>query len=624
MLVRLVAAFMAVYGLALLLHAAGGFARAELGAYDWLLRSRPPAQADRRILIVDETEEDLQRFGHPLPDAVFVRALEILLRHRAEVIGVDKYRDLPVPPGTEELEALLAARENIVWAMQFGGTAAARVLPPLALRGSARVGFSDIPDDQDGVVRRGLLYLDDGKAVARSLPLAVAGHYLANRGIRLANVPGGKDAIRIGPSVLEPFEADDGGYAGADAAGFQILLDYRGMPQPFARITLGKLLDGEFDTALVAGRIAMIGASAHSLRDFFHTPYSSERDGRITGVEMQAQLVSQLVRLGLGESRPLRTVPQNGERAAMLAFAALGFAAFRLGAPGAILLLLVGGASAFGIAWAAMLRDWWWPPVAPAGVLAAAAVVAVAMRMAAERAERAAIMALFARHVSREVAELLWQRRAELMQAGGLKPAELSATILFADIRGYTPIAQSLPPEKLAAWLNEFMDAMSRQVMRRGGIVRQFAGDAIMAAFGAPIARNDARLVAEDARNAVQCALDMIEALDGLDRDWRARGLPAVDLRIGIHTGKVIACSVGTAERLEYALLGDVVNIASRLQTLDSEGESGHRILIGEATFVHLGDAFDTVAMGPLPLKGRSETLGAYRVLRRRTEENTA
>lgn len=614
---RLGAAYVAVCAVAFLLHAAGAFSRAELAAYDWLLRSRPPAPADARILIVDETEADLQRLGHPLPDMVFVRAIETLLAGGAAVVGVDKFRDIPVPPGTAELEALLAAHKNVVWAMLIGEPGTLRVQPPRVLRGSARAGFSDIVDDEGGVVRRGLLHLDDGKAAASAFSVSIAAAYLAARGVSFANDPAAPEAIRVGPALLAPFEADDGGYAGADAAGFQLLLDYRGMPQRFARVTLGELLEGRAGAGAARGRIALIGSSAHSLKDFFHTPYSSGGAERIAGVELHAHLISQLLRLGLGESAPIRVVSQSGERAAMASFAALGLAAYLIPALGALALLAAGAAGAFALAWAAILQGWWLPPVAPAFALACGALAGVALREAAERAERATMMTLFARHVSPEVADVLWQQRAVLLAGGRLKTVELTATILFADIRGYTPVAQLLAPEQLAQWLNEYMDAMSRAVMRHGGVVRQFAGDAVLAAFGAPIPRQGEAAIAADARNAVQCALAMTEALQRLDRDWQARGLPQVGMRIGVHTGRVVACSVGTAQRLEYALIGDVVNVAARLQSVGGD-EERFRILIGEATFALAGAAFETVPRGPLELKGRSTPLTAYRVIARR------
>jgi adenylate cyclase len=480
------------------------------------------------------------------------------------------------------------------------------------------VGFSDIVDDEGGVVRRGLLQVDDGKRHWNSLSMSLALAYLAPRGAAPANDPQRSGALRLGKTRLVPLEPDDGGYSAMDAGGFQILLDYRGMPKPFARTTLGELLDGKVESHSVAGRIAIIGSSAESLRDFFPTPFDAllPAGQRTTGMELHAHLASQLVRLGLGESEPLGTLSGRVRWLSTLPFALLGLLAFRLGAAAGIAYLVAGAAASACLAYAAMLRGFWFPPVAPALAFALAAMAGLAARLAAERAERKTLMTLFARHVSPEVAQTLWRERAALLEKGRLKPLQMTATILFADIRGYTPLAEQLDSLGLAQWLGEFMDAMSRAVLRHHGMVRQFAGDALLAAFGAPFPRRTPEEIARDARNAVACALDMLDVLAQMESGWAARGLPATGLRIGIHTGPVVACSVGSSERLEYALVGDVVNIAARLQTYEDAQPETHRILMSDATAKLVAGACAAHPAGPLTFRGRSTAIEAHRVSR--------
>jgi len=612
---KLLAAFLLVLSAVLGLREYGALARAELTLYDWILRMRPATPVDARVLVVSETEADLQRFGHPLPDAVLARALRILLQEGAAVVGVDKYRDIPVPPGTEALDTLLGAEARIVWVMKFGAPGVTRVLPPAALRGSARVGFSDLLEDEGGVVRRGLLMLDDGRRHWNSLALAAAAAYLAPRGVRPSSDPGRTDAVRLGPARLLPLERDEGDYAELDAAGFQVLLDYRGMPGRFARVSLGDLLDGRLAPGSAKGRLVMLGASAHSLRDFFHTPFGAgDGDDRITGVEIHAHLASQVLRLALGESAPLVPLAGWPRSLGIAAFALLGLLAYRLRAGWALGYMAAGAAVALASGPLAMRYSVWLPPFAPTLAFVATAVLAVALRVSAERAERAMLMTLFARHVSDEVAQALWRGRATLLEGGRLRPLPMTATILFADAHGYTPLAQTLAPATLAGWLGEFMDAMSREVIRHHGVVWQFAGDAVMAAFGAPFPRRREPEIADDARNAVRCARGMVEALDRLGTGWKARGLPGVGLRVGVHTGPVVACSIGSARRLEYALVGDVVNVAARLQALEDDADAPRRILLSGATAALLPADPALQALGAVPLKGRSGSLQVFRV----------
>src|SRR5262245_57100847 len=155
----------------------------ELAAWDAGLRLRPVKAPDERLVFIDETEEDLQRFGHPLPDATLARVIERATALGARAVGMDKFRDIPVPPGSAALARALAKHHNVYWGYQFGGTGVRRILPPRALAGSTRIGFVDVTVDSGGVARRGLLYLDEGGPAVPSLALVLASAWLAPQGI---------------------------------------------------------------------------------------------------------------------------------------------------------------------------------------------------------------------------------------------------------------------------------------------------------------------------------------------------------------------------------------------------------------------------------------------------------
>jgi adenylate cyclase len=197
-------------------------------------------------------------------------------------------------------------------------------------------------------------------------------------------------------------------------------------------------------------------------------------------------------------------------------------------------------------------------------------------------------------------------------------------TALFTDLTGFTSVAESQAPEMLMDWLNQYMDAMAREVSRHGGVIRQYAGDAIVAIFGVPVARRDAAGIARDARNAVECALAMESALVALNRQWRAEGRPRSGMRIGIFTGPVVAGTLGSADRSEYVTVGDTMNTAYRLESYDKAFFAPDadarpcRTLIGETTLVHLDDEFETAPVGQLRLKGKEHTVGVFRLIGRR------
>jgi adenylate cyclase len=607
-----------VFAAVLALSAVGGLERAELAAYDLGLRARPQAPVDTRILIVDETEEDLERFGHPLSDEILAKIVERALDLEPRVLGVDKFRDIPVPPGSELLERA-GARGNVYWIYQFGGNGSRRIAPPRWIPRPSQAAFVDILVDPGGIVRRGLLYLDDGGPSQRSFSLQLALAYLARDGVAEKPDAVDKDLLRLGATTIRPFLPNEGGgYAGADASGYQMLLDYRGAPAPFARVTVGELLDGKVDPALARDRVVIVGSSAESLKDYFTTPLSQRGAEFTTGAQIHAHQVSQLLRLAKGESSPVRTLSRSQEAALLALFCALGLAAWLATRAKQLAGLALGGVALLAFAWYACAAAGVWLPVVPLTLgFVVTTSASAGLRALYETRERAALMSIFSRNVAPEVARELWERRDEVADGRRLRPKRLEATVLFADLHGYTPVAARLAPEETARWLNQFMEPMAEVIMAHRGVIRQFAGDAIMAVFGAPLPAETREDCERDARTAVACAREMCRRFAELNEGWRRAEMPTAGLRIGIYSGAMVGCTIGSRERLEYAVIGDAVNVAARLQTLSlpegDEGERG-RILIGEETRLLLPVHEPCERVGSFLLKGRSEPMSVYRV----------
>jgi adenylate cyclase len=179
--------------------------------------------------------------------------------------------------------------------------------------------------------------------------------------------------------------------------------------------------------------------------------------------------------------------------------------------------------------------------VAAAVGWAASATILTAYLTSQQRAERAELMQLFSRHVTKQVAEDVWRHRDDFMEGGRPKPERVTATILFVDIRGYTTVAEKMDPQELMEWIDAYLSVMAQTILDHGGLVDDYFGDGIMACFGVPIARHDAAGIQEDARNSVLCALDMAKALERINAEWAERGLPKIGMRVGICTGPLVA-----------------------------------------------------------------------------------
>ncbi|MCI0406998.1 MAG: adenylate/guanylate cyclase domain-containing protein [Acidobacteria bacterium] len=600
----------------------------ELTGYDWYIRLQPSDPApDSRIMLIAITERDIhEQGGWPLSDGALAQAVESLARYRPRAIGVDIYRDVPVPPGSRRLDAVLTRDRRVVVVTKFGEGLSDGVPPPAALKNTDQVGFNDILVDPGGTVRRGLLFLDDGATTAHSFALRLALLYLQAEGITPRPDPGDPGLLRLGRTTIRALEPNDGAYVGADARGYQFLLDFRGGRGSFPSVSLTTLVSGKMEPEAVRDKIVLIGVTAESVKDHFYTPYSRglQADQHIAGVAIHAHIVSQLLRIGLEGASPAATLAEWQEAIWILLWSAMGgFIGLSVRSPWRFSLAAGGGLLGLGLFdFAAFFAGWWLPLVPPAMTWLISAGGVTAYMAYQETAQRAVLMQLFSRHVSREVAETIWQQRDHFLDGRRPRSQRLVVTALFTDLTGFTTVAEKLPPEALMEWLNEYMDAMAQEVSTHGGVIRQYAGDSIVVIFGVPVPRRTDAEIGQDAVNAVNCALAMETTLFKLNRRWRAEDRPMTGMRIGIFTGAVVAGTLGS-ERSEYVVVGDTVNTASRLESFDKElfppdpEHSPCRILIGETTVCHLGDQFETERVGEVSLKGKEQRVGIYRVLGR-------
>ena len=610
----------------LVLRSAGRLESLELAAYDWYIRLGTHTPADPRILLVTITEGDIQTQGRwPLPDEVLARALTRLAASGPRVIGVDLYRDVPVPPGTADLEAVLARETRVIGVMKFRSATSAGVAPPPALKGTERIGFSDILVDPGGTVRRGLLFLDDGETTASSFALLLALTYLQREGVTLGPDPADPRAVKLGSTTIRALEGNEGGYVRADARGYQFLLDWRGGRAAFPSVSLTALLSGEVPRAAIENRIVLVGVTADSVKDQFYTPFSRGRraDQDMAGVAIHAQIVSQLLRIGLEGHAPTGSLTEWHEGFWIFLWSALGgLIGYNVRSPSGLPLAAGVALVALGVLdYFALVGGLWIPLVPPVIAMIASLAAETGYRSYREAGERADLMRLFSRQVSKEVAESLWQQRDQFLKDGRLRPQSMVITALFTDLTGFTTVSERLGAEGLMEWLNEYMDAMAQQVTAHGGVIRQYAGDSIVVVFGSPVPRTTDEEIAADAVRAVRCALAMDTTLRKLNERWQAEHRPLTGMRIGIFTGPVVSGSLGSAERSEYVVVGDTMNTASRLESSYKElfapdpVTAPCRILIGETTFQLVAGHFETEEVGEVSLKGKEHTVSVYRVL---------
>ncbi len=627
---------LSVFGAISSMQRAGWLKRWEIEVYDRMLVKRhDPVAPDPRITVIQITDPDIQKHNYPVRDSELARLLQIVLKAQPAAIGLDLYRDLPEPREGTEIHALeeVFRQADVLTTIYLPPDATGPGVPaaPSLKDFPDRTAFNSFPADttngqKEGCIRRAILAFDPtaDQPFRPSLAMSLAVRYLStlDNPVLASGLDWSPDGqtISLGRAVFHRFRPNDGGFVAANAFGFQTPLDYIG-PTEFQRYTLEEALNGKIPDDKLRGKIILIGTISDSIKDTCITPLNTDAPG----VELHAQAINQILRNVL-DGAPLTHFLQGWQKHAWpflwaLLGAASGLALLRW--PVAAPVALVGGAALLVlITWQAFQHLWWLPLVEPALNYGFAALGTVGLIHFWERRQRSELMHLFSRHVSEKVAKNIWQQRETFLEGKRPRPRELTATVLFTDFVGFSSASERIgDPAKLLDWLNEGMDHLAQCVEQHDGIINKYIGDAIMAIFGVPLPRTTEEEFAKDAVNSVRCALSMSATLEKLNARWKANGQEEIGMRIGAFTGPLVAGSMGSAERLEFTVIGDSVNTASRLESTGKEEippppGSNCRILIGESTYKLLGGRFEAEYVGEIHLKGKANTVGVYRVVR--------
>jgi len=550
-----------VAAIVLLVRGYGLLQPLEIQIYDALLVAWAGHQPSNRIVLVGGTEADVEHWDWPLRDGDLATLLERIARWKPRVIGVDLYRDHPEPPGTERLAAVLAQHKEIIWAFKLKDAARPGVLPPAVLRGTDRAVAADVVTDSGDIVRRGLLYADDGVDNFPGMGMGLALGYLAADNIRPAPAPG--DQLRLGKAVMAPLDDARGPYVQLDSAGYQILLDYRGGPDPFLVKSVGDIMHHDDAAELVRDRAVIVGVTSESVNDSFATPFSSgfHNAEPISGIALHAHVADQLLREAVDGAPALTGLPRGVEDLWIWVWAMAGAVLGMLVAstiPAALgtttgLLALAG--TVYGAFGAALLL-----PALPAAIawVGSAGMTNRVMHAASNRT-RTLLRKSFEQYLPPAViAEML---EADTLPKLGGERREIS--VLFTDVAGFTTLSENVEPEFLAIICNEYFEGVCQAIFEQGGMVNEFIGDAVLAFFGAPLAQPD------HADRAVSAALAIDAFACRFSTEQKARGIEFGHTRIGVHTGIAMLGNVGTRTRMKYSALGDMLNTGSRLEGLN-------------------------------------------------------
>jgi adenylate cyclase len=614
--------------LAVLPHLGGWLRPLEEVAIDLMMRAKGSRPADPRIVVCALDDKSLREFGRwpwrrnrvaelidrlkadgarvialdmvfsdpspSTPDYDLVaddRALVSSLSKAGNVVLGYFFRREPVAVNPQSLEGaayeIVAERAGGLPTLRRAGVEAN--LPVFALAADSQGFFSH--DRESGILRHYALALRYGSDYYPPLALRAAERFLGREGLALA--PGKGNLVEVTLA---------GRRIAADERG-RLWVNYRGPARTFRTIPAGDVLAGRTPAGTFRDRLVFVGVTETAVGDVQATPFGSE----ISGVEVHANVADNL----LNGRYVLDTGALAAVSLAVLAALALVVALLVLytrrhlaGALLAAFLLLLWPVLSY---LAFVTNGWHLQTVSPllAGVLSL--VLSLRVRIAAEEERAQRIRQTFEHYVSRPVVEEML-RHPERVKLGGERR---DMTVLFSDIRGFTSISETLDSEALVSLLNEFFTPMTRIVLDNGGTLDKYMGDAVMAFFGAPLAQPD------HAARACRASLAMRDELVVLNERWHREGrLPphlSMAIGIGLNSGDMSVGNVGSEAVFGYTVIGDNVNLGSRIEGLNKD--YGSQILVSETTARAAGDGFLFRELDWVRVKGKQQPVGIHELL---------
>jgi adenylate cyclase len=456
-------------------------------------------------------------------------------------------------------------------------------------------GFINIRPDPDGTLRHALLiarYRDQD--FFPSLDLQVVREYetIPDQDVAAFIAPNGLERIQLGRHLLGP--SRDG----------TALINYTGPYGTYQHCSMWDVMSGAVPAKTFYGKMVLVGATALGIGDIRNTPF----EGVYMGVEVHANIIDNVLHSG-EKGRSFLTRGFDDEMIDLgfiLVFGLFfGFLFSRVTPLYSTISMLV-TLVLFGwfVYFMFAERGRWLSFVIPAATLAANYAAITSFRMIFEEREKRKIRKTFSQYLSPGVIKLIEKDPRKYIRPGG-EMKEL--TVMFSDIRGFTTISEGLSPDELVQLLNEYLGEMTDIVFASNGTLDKYIGDAIMAFWGSPYPQDD------HAFRGCSCALRMIQRLDALNAKWKSEGRKPISIGIGLNAGPVNVGNMGSAKRLSWTVMGDNVNLASRLEGINKEYHT--QIVINETTYRQVANQFVCRDLDKIRVKGKNLPVNIYELL---------
>jgi adenylate cyclase len=609
----------------------GGFFKAlEYKSLDVMFKWRGAVLPNPNLIIVKIDERELIDFGYPIPHNITAQAIYYMTEAGAKAIGIDLFLNKQSEEALNKLLVYSTEHSNVYLAVgpyrpsgisdeevdfyvdslvhykvskwgvpiqpQMKGyfhrsvTFAGKSFDELVDACSGIGHVAILPDPFDGVQRRVPLFVEYAGRIYPSLGAVLAFEYL---GIDYKNVKITKKRNEI------VFSFD--GLQIPTSLKSELFVNYAGPDTIFRQVSLYKVIeagmngDKEF-LSQFKNAVVIIGPTARSLGDLGPNPFSEKSPNVYIHANVFNTIVSQNF---------IRPVSWRVQFLIMIVLTMIvGISGFITKFHNSLILtvaILIGYFAFSFLSFTQLLR--WFYNAEPTLSILICYISSVSYLTIRENKQKQQIRSMFEKYVDASVVDKLIEN-PELMALGG---EERELTILFSDIQGFTTMSEKLTPHELVTLLNELLDELSLIIFKNKGTIDKYIGDAIMAFWGAPIPDEN------HAYNACVTAIEMQEKLKELRERWKKLGRPEIKMRIGINTGKVIVGNMGSKVKFNYTVIGDDVNLASRLEGANKE--YGTSIMIGESTYEKVKDKVVARELDLLVVKGKTEPVKVYELI---------
>ena len=541
------------------------------------------ASSDIVILAIDD--KSLADLGQwPWPRDTHARAILNLAVSQPKIVGYDIIFSEPSNRGTGDDVSLASALARLPVVLPLKGESlrldgetvprAQNLTQSIDLiKNTAKYfGHVNVVADEDGVIRRLPLFIESQGQEFPSLSLKIA-DFVAGRNSQ-------ETVSKIGNWLR---------------------INFIGPPGSFKTISFLDVYNNNFLAGDFKDKIVLVGAVSSDLHDQQMTPFSLGQG--MAGVEIHANAVQTLL-----SQKFIKEAGALNVLGFIFLFSLINVLSFSF-LRRIWIATLVGISSIFIYLIAAVIlfeKGLVLNLVYPCFSFIFSLIVILLYRYFSESREKDYLRQSFQYYLSPEVVEEVIANPDKLKLGGAKK----EMTVLFSDIRGFTTLSEKIEPEKLVSLLNEYFTAMTEVILRSGGVLDKFIGDAIMAFWGAP------QDEPEHAHRACEAALAMMEQLEILKKNWACRGWPEINIGVGINSGQMIVGNMGSEKRFDYTVIGDNVNLASRLESLNKQYSTN--IIISQFTYEKVKDYFEAESLDEVKVKGKDTAVKIYKLIGRK------